>query len=39
SLKLDDPSFNSAIFANLFDDEDGESFSLIWSRSRRKSGE
>ena len=39
SLKLDDPSFNSAIFANLFDDEDGESFSLIWSRSRKKSGE
>ena len=39
SLKLDDPSFNSAIFANLFDDEDGESFSLIWSRSRRKNGE
>ena len=27
------------IFANLFDDEDGESFSLIWSRSRRKNGE
>ena len=39
SLKLDDPSFNSAIFANLFDDEDGESFSLIWSRSRRKNGD
>jgi uncharacterized protein (DUF736 family) len=39
SLKLDDPSFNAPIFANLFDDEDGESFSLIWSRSRRKNGE
>ena len=39
SLKLDDPSFNVPIFANLFDDEDGEGFSLIWSRSRRKSGE
>ena len=39
SLKLDDPSFNMPIFANLFDDEDGEGFSLIWSRSRRKNGE
>ena len=39
SLKLDDPSFTAPIFANLFDDEDGEGFSLIWSRSRRKSGE
>ena len=24
SLKLDDPSFNAPIFANLFDDPDGE---------------
>jgi uncharacterized protein (DUF736 family) len=32
SLKLDDPSFNAPIFANLFDDEDGEGSSLIWSR-------
>ena len=39
SLKLDDPSFNVPIFANLFDDEDGEGFTLIWSRSRRKNGE
>ncbi|OJU34978.1 MAG: hypothetical protein BGN99_24745 [Alphaproteobacteria bacterium 65-37] len=39
SLKLDDPSFNAPIFANLFDDEDGEGFTLIWSRSRRKNGE
>ena len=39
SLKLDDPSFNMPIFANLFDDEDGEGFSLIWSRSRRKNDE
>ena len=39
SLKLDDPSFTNPIFANLFDDEDGESFSLIWSRSRKKNGE
>jgi len=39
SLKLDDPSFNAPIFANLFDDEDGEGSSLIWSRSRKKNGE
>lgn len=32
ALKLDDPSFNAPIYANLFDDEDGDSFSLIWSR-------
>ena len=31
-LKLDDPSFNAPIYANLFDDEDGETYSLIWSR-------
>jgi len=39
SLKLDDPSFTNPIFANLFDDEDGEGFTLIWSRSRKKNGE
>ena len=32
SVKLDDPSFNAPIYANLFDDEDGESHALIWSR-------
>jgi uncharacterized protein (DUF736 family) len=38
SLKLDDPSFTAPIFANLFDDEDAESYSLIWSRpAKRKS--
>ncbi|MBN9559971.1 MULTISPECIES: DUF736 domain-containing protein [unclassified Mesorhizobium] len=31
-LKLDDPSFTAPIFANLFDDEDSEGYSLIWSR-------
>ena len=31
-LKLDDPSFSHPIYANLFDDEDGEGHSLIWSR-------
>ncbi|MER9442203.1 DUF736 domain-containing protein [Mesorhizobium sp. M0340] len=38
-LKLDDPSFNTPIFANLFDDEDGEAYSLIWSRPSRRNGE
>ena len=39
-LKLDDPSFNAPIFANLFDDEDGEGYSLIWSRPNgRRSGD
>jgi uncharacterized protein (DUF736 family) len=33
SLKLDDPSFYSPIYANLIaDDDTGESYSLIWSR-------
>jgi len=39
SLKLDDPSFNAPIYANLFDDEDGEGYTLIWSRSRKANGE
>ena len=39
-LKLDDPSFTAPIYANLFDDEDGEGYSLIWSRPNgRRSGE
>jgi uncharacterized protein (DUF736 family) len=39
SLKLDDPSFNAPIYANLFEDEGSESYSLIWSRPRSKSGD
>ncbi len=39
SLKLDDPSFTAPIFANLFDDEEGEGFTLIWSRARKQNGE
>ena len=39
SVKLDDPSFNAPIFANLFDDEDGEGYTLIWSRARKANGE
>ncbi|MDW9658538.1 DUF736 family protein [Sinorhizobium meliloti] len=38
-LKLDDPSFTAPIFANLFDDEDGDGFSLIWSRPNRRNGD
>lgn len=34
SLKLDDPSFNAPIYANLFDD-DGEGYALLWSRPRK----
>ena len=39
SVKLDDPSFNAPIYANLFDEEGGDSFNLIWSRARRYSSE
>ncbi|CAL8974034.1 hypothetical protein RHODGE_RHODGE_00955 [Rhodoplanes serenus] len=38
-LKLDDPSFTAPIFANLFDDEDGDGYSLIWSRPSRRNGD
>lgn len=34
SVKLDDPSFSTPIYANLFDAEDGKTFNLIWSRAR-----
>jgi uncharacterized protein (DUF736 family) len=39
SVKLDDPSFNAPIYANLFEDEDGEGFTLIWSRGRKPNGD
>jgi uncharacterized protein (DUF736 family) len=39
SLKLDDPSFTAPIYANLFDDEDSETFSLIWSRPNKRNGD
>ena len=32
SVKLDDPSFNAPIYANLVQDEEGEGFALILSR-------
>ena len=35
SVKLDDPSFNAPIYANLVQDEEGEGYALIWSRSRK----
>ena len=38
-LKLDDPSFNAPIYANLFDDEEGDTFSLIWSRPNSRRGD
>ena len=39
SVKLDDPSFVAPIYANLFDDAEGETFTLIWSRARKQNGE
>ena len=38
-LKLDDPSFVAPIYANLFDDENGDTYSLIWSRPNRRNGD
>ena len=38
-LKLDDPSFNAPIYANLFDDEGEETYSLIWSRPNKRNGD
>ena len=35
SIKLDDPSFVSPVYANLFANENGNDFSLIWSRNRK----
>ena len=39
SVKLDDPSFNTPIYANLFEAEDDQGYSLIWSRGRKPSSE
>jgi uncharacterized protein (DUF736 family) len=38
-LKLDDPSFTAPIYANLFEDETGKTWSLIWSRPARRNGD
>ena len=37
SVKRDDPSFTVPIYANLV--ADGDTFNLIWSRSRKQNGE
>jgi uncharacterized protein (DUF736 family) len=39
SVKLDDPSFNAPIFANLVRPEGAETCSLIWSRPNRRQGD
>ncbi len=39
SLKLDDPSFLAPIYANLFEEDDGETHTLIWSRARKSNGD
>ena len=38
-LKLDDPSFTAPIFANLFDDDGSDTYSLIWSRPNKRNGD
>ncbi|MER9559675.1 DUF736 domain-containing protein [Mesorhizobium sp. M0323] len=38
-LKLDDPSFTAPIYANLVEGEDGQGYSLIWSRPNRRNGD
>ena len=38
SVKLDDPSFVAPIFAQLFDNADGE-FDLVWNRPVRRSND
>ncbi len=37
-LKLDDPSFTAPLYANLFDDEGTDTYSLIWSRPKQPNG-
>jgi uncharacterized protein (DUF736 family) len=39
SVKLDDPSFNAPINANLVHDEGAETCRLIWSRPNRRQGD
>jgi uncharacterized protein (DUF736 family) len=39
SIKLDDPSFNAPIYANLVHAEGAETCSLIWSRPNRRQGD
>lgn len=39
SVKLDDPLDNAPIYANLFDDEEGDGHTLIWSRAQKRNGD
>lgn len=39
SVKLDDSSFSAPIYANLFDDEDGDGYTLFVSRGRKANGD
>ena len=39
SVKLDDPSFTQPIYANLFKDDEGDGYTLIWSRGRKANGD
>ena len=39
SVKLDDPSFNAPIYANLVHAKGAETCSLIWSRPNRRQGD
>jgi uncharacterized protein (DUF736 family) len=32
SIKLDDPSLPAPLYANLYAEEDGRTFSMVWSR-------
>ena len=38
SLKLDAPSFAAPIYASLFDNEDGKTYNLIWTRNSTNGG-
>jgi uncharacterized protein (DUF736 family) len=39
SVKLDDPSFNAPIYANLVHDDGAQTCSLVWSRPNRRQGD
>lgn len=39
SIKLDDPTLAAPIYANLFENEGGEGYSLVWSRSLKNGSE
>ena len=38
SLKLDAPSFAAPIYASLFDEDDGKTYNLIWTRNSPANG-